>query len=144
MAAEIPYPDILEYPWMKDFARVKANSKYKKFFSEYSDLPKAPINLVLTVMKETMERPEIMAAFASTIGDENFDHERNHITLFWYREYIKHKYGNYPDPYLEMDVAIRKLAQGVYSGLDDPNMIAALMARRHVGPDDGVDYGIVG
>jgi hypothetical protein len=67
MADEVKYPEMQEYPWAKDMDRVVADSKHVpgKGGGLMSEQTKVPINLLLTVMREAMSRPEVMEAYAS-------------------------------------------------------------------------------
>jgi hypothetical protein len=136
MAAKIIYPEMLEYPWVKDLDRVRANSKFVSGSSE--KLP-VPINFLLTVMREAISRPEVMQAYGSAPLNGTIPPREQHL-LLWYHEYLRHKYGVRLNPAATMIIPMRKLANGIYSGLDDTNLVADLLARPDVCEDDGVNY----
>ncbi|SDR10713.1 hypothetical protein [Pseudovibrio sp. Tun.PSC04-5.I4] len=142
-ASNLKYPEMLEYSWVKDMDRVKAQSKFVssagRGLQPASEMPKVPINLLLTVMKDAMTRPEVMAAYGSAPVDGQIPPRENHL-LIWFNEYLRHKYGTVPDPVMWIGTPLRRLANGFYENLDDPNLILNLLARRAVTEDDGVDY----
>jgi hypothetical protein len=135
-------PENWDFPWAKDFERVRANSKQYRGSTPIlaSDMPKIPINLQLAVMAEATARPEIMAAYGSAPLNGQIP-EQACTVLFWFEEYLSHKYGDRPEPARTMTVYMRKLMNGVYSGLDDPSLIRDLKTDPFVGEDDGVEYG---
>ena len=103
------------------------------------DLPKVPVNFVLAVMKETASRQEVLDAYASAPIDGQIPPKEFHVIL-WHNAYLRHKYGNQPDPLRVMQIPMRKLANKMYSGTEDPRLRADLLKRRFVCEDDGVNY----
>lgn len=137
---EMPYPDMLEFSWVKELGLARMESKFVSGGGTASERLPVPISLLLTVMKDAASRPEVMAAYASAPLDGQIPPREGHL-LLWFNEYLQHKYGTRPNPIPEMTVPMRKLANGQYTGLDDPRLVADLLARPKVCEDDGVEHG---
>jgi hypothetical protein len=59
----------------------------------------------------------------------------------WYDEYLKYKYGNTPnDPVGHITLPMRKLANGHFTGLDDPQLREYLLKDPIISEEDGVNY----
>jgi hypothetical protein len=140
MVQAVPYPTVYEYPWAKDYDRVCAASKtVPPPGGLMSELPKVPINLLLTVMREAKSRPEIMEAYASVPVNGQIPPRESYL-IMWHMEYLSMKYGRDPNPVGEMIIPMRRLANGQYTGLDDAQLITDLLDRPLVCEDDGVSY----
>lgn len=138
---EIIYPEMLEYAWVKDMDRVVANSKHVK--QDYSGepvtadkLPKCPINLFLSVMKEAVTYPEVVDAYGGLSGD----HKKDRHLLLWFSEYLLYKYGNVPDPRMLLTFYMGEVARSVFTGPDDPKLTKELINRSFICEDDGKNY----
>ena len=156
---EIIYPEMLEYAWVKDFDRVKENSKYVKQDDSgepitADKLPKIPINLVLALLKEAVSYPEVMDAYRTldTLKPRHGQGKqyREENLLMWVDEYLVHKYGNVTKgknrivltygPTNEIIDPLREIARGKFDGLDDPRLIEYLKESPMICEDDGNDY----
>lgn len=128
---DLKYPEMQEYDWAKDFERVRKNSKFVSGSIHSSDIPKRPLKEQLAIIRETMERAEVMEAFASAPYEEPLSERARHL-LMWYHQYLGHKYGNRPDPLSLHTNIMRRFALGEFSGVDDPKLHEALLASRYV------------
>ena len=115
------YPEEWDYAWLDDYDRVMKDSKFLSGTRRASDIPPAPLSLVLIFMKEmTCVKP----------NEQIPDKEKNHIFVFL--DYLKHKYGNETwAPHIAINF-MRYLANGKYTGLEDPNLHKDLLSERDV------------
>ena len=56
------YPEEWDYAWLDDYDRVMKNSKFVSGTRRASDIPPAPLSLVISIMKEMTRYEEIMNA----------------------------------------------------------------------------------
>ncbi len=136
---EVIYPEMLEYAWVEDLDRVTENSKHVRGVRRLSDMPKIPISHMLAIMRETASRSEVMAAYSSAPVDGQIPQKERHL-LSWYQEYLGHKYGTWPDTVSRMTGPMRALANGVYSGLDDPKLVSDLLKDPFICEDNCNDH----
>jgi hypothetical protein len=139
MAEKIIYPEMLEYPWVKELELVRAKSKFVSGSMPAPGEVPLPVNLLLSVMRDAASRPEVMEAYASAPLNGTIPPRGQHL-LLWFNEYLQHKYGTRPNPVHYYMIPMRKLANGHYSGLDDPRLIKDLLSLPGVCEDDGVTY----
>lgn len=137
---KIIYPEMLEYAWVKDLDRVRAVSKYvapdPKLPPVTADqLPKSPVNLLLTIIRESIAYPEVVAA--QTKGT---DTQRSLHLLMWFDEYLLHKFGDMHHGRMVASRFVKGIANGVYSGIADPELMRDLLEIPFVTSDDGKDY----
>ena len=64
------YPEEWDYAWLDDYDRVMKDSKFLSGTRRASDIPPAPLSLVLTFMKEMTNYKEIFDAFACVKPNE--------------------------------------------------------------------------
>lgn len=139
MPKQLKYPEMQEYEWVKDLDRVTRQSKFEHGkMTRVSELPKVPLSLALQVMEEAASRVEVMEAYASASPAGQIPDREKHL-LIWHNEYLRHKYGNRPDPIKAITVAMRNLANGVYKGLSDPALIGHLTGLNFVVDDRGAE-----
>ena len=140
---KIIYPEMIEYAWAKDLDRVYKNSKvikqdYSREWVTADKLPKSPINLVLTIIKEYLSYPEVVNAWKK--GDYSEDDLKRHAHLaMWFDEYIAHKYGNVPNPTVAVRYFLKQILFDDYS-IDDPGLVEEMLEFPTICPDDGKDY----
>lgn len=140
MSDDIPYPEMLEFDWVKEFEEVKKNSKMIAYGNrKVSDIPPAPLSLVLTIIEEMHSRPEIWDIWVEAGLEKEFDDRGKNIMHGFY-EYLDHKYGNETNAASSACAKMRKFASNYYAGLDDPNLIEDIQARKNVFDDRGNNY----
>ena len=138
-SADIIYPEMLDYAWVRDLDKVRSRSRYvvqNDAVPVTADkLPKAPVNLVLTIIAEALSYEEIREAHL-----KGADMRRSLHLLMWFDEYLLHKYGNMPDARMVSARFVKHVVNGRYDGLDDSALRDDLLASPWVAPDDGQDY----
>lgn len=137
---EIIYPEMLDYAWAKDLDRVRAVSKYVRPDPgappvTADKLPKTPINLVLTLIRESIAYQEVVDAHV-----KGSDSKRSLHLLMWFNEYLLHKFGDTHHGMMVASRFVRGIANGQYSGIDDPELMGDLMESRYVTHNDGKNY----
>ncbi|WP_306257774.1 hypothetical protein [Pararhizobium sp. IMCC21322] len=135
MTDKTMFTELDQYQWYRDIDELAKHSKFKSMERLLSEIPPAPVSLVLTIMEEMTSRPEVFAAYASAPADGQIGPEEKFL-LMWFREYIKHKYGNETQALSEAVYHMRDLANGAYGGVDDPKLRATLLADDSI-YDDG-------
>ena len=134
-APSILGPGHPEDPWVRDFERVKSESKFVRGAGPISEVIDVPLSLALTVIGEAASRPEIVAAYAAPQPDGRMPERESHV-LGWCQEYLRHKHGNRPDPTWPMNRIMFGIADGRYSGPDDPRVRADLLTDPFACHDD--------
>ena len=124
------------YQWFNDIDELKKVAKVDYSVRPWTDIPPAPLSLVLTIIKDMTSRPEIMAAYGSAPVNGQIEPQESYL-LLWFSDYLTYKYGNETQAVEEAKDNIRLLVNGVYSSVDDPKLRAALLADVDV-YDDGV------
>lgn len=137
---EIIYPEMLEYAWVKDLDRVTAASKYvapdpNAVPVTADKLPKTPVNLLLAIIRESIAYPEVVSALT-----KGSDTQRSLHLLMWFNEYLLHKYGDIHHGRMVASRFVRRIANGQYSGINDPDLIGDLLESQFVALDDGKNY----
>ena len=136
MTDKTMFTELDQYQWFNDIDALEEASNLDLSSRLLSDTPPAPLSLVLTIMQETVSRPEVVAAWSSAPLDGQIGPEESFL-LRWYSNYLDYKYGNETMAVEEAKDNIRLLVNGVYSSVDDPKLRAALLADVDV-YDDGV------
>lgn len=136
MTDKTMFTELDQYQWYRDIDELRKHSNLNKENRLVSEIPHAPVSLVLTIMEEMAGRPEVVAAYASVplkgrIGDEEF------YLITWFYEYLTHKYGNETNAVDEAKFYMRRLANGVFSGVDDPKLRTTLLAENRIYDDEG-------
>ena len=135
MTDKTMFTELDQYQWFNDIDALEEASNLDLSSRLLSDTPPAPLSLVLTIMQETVSRPEVVAAWRSAPLDGQIGPEESFL-LRWYSEYLDYKYGNETTAVDEATGHMRRLVHGVYSGVDDPKLRAALLTEGIV-YDDG-------
>ena len=136
MTGKIKYPEMLDYEWVREMDAVVRNSKATtKGDRLYSEIPPAPMTLVMTILNEMHNRPEILSAHASAKPHEKLGERESHL-LTWFHEYLTHKYGNETKAVSAATMFMRSIANGGYTGLDDPKLKSDLSRDWRVSADD--------
>ena len=120
---------------MRDFERVEREPKFVRGTVPMSEVIDVPLSLALTVIKEAASRPEIVAAYAAPQPDGTMPRRESHV-LGWHQEYLRHEHGNRPDPTWPMNRIMFGIADGLYSGPDDPRVRAGLLTDPSTCHDD--------
>ena len=136
MTDKTMFTELDQYQWFNDIDALEEASNLDLSSRLLSDTPPAPLSLVLTIMQETVSRPEVVAAWSSAPLDGQIGPEESFL-LRWYSNYLDYKYGNETMAVEEAKDNIRLLVNGVYSSVDDPKLRAALLADDDI-YDDGV------
>lgn len=136
MTDKTMFTELDQYQWFNDIDELADASNLDLSTRCLADIPPAPLSLVLTIMRETVSRPEVVAAWRSAPLDEQIGPEESFL-LRWYNDYLDYKYGNETMAVDEARGHIRLLVNGVYSSVDDPKLRAALLADDDI-YDDGV------
>ena len=136
MTDKTMFTELDQYQWFNDIDELAEASNLDLSSRLLSDTPPAPLSLVLTIMQETVSRPEVVAAWSSAPLDGQIGPEESFL-LRWYSNYLDYKYGNETMAVEEAKDNIRLLVNGVYSSVDDPKLRAALLADDDI-YDDGV------
>ena len=136
MTDKTMFTELDQYQWFNDIDELADASNLDLSTRCLADIPPAPLSLVLTIMQETVSRPEVVAAWSSAPLDGQIGPEESFL-LRWYSNYLDYKYGNETMAVEEAKDNIRLLVNGVYSSVDDPKLRAALLADVDV-YDDGV------
>tara|TARA_R110002167_G_scaffold25263_10_gene87866 strand:- start:341 stop:730 length:390 start_codon:yes stop_codon:yes gene_type:complete len=123
------------YQWFNDIDELKKVAKVDYSVRPWTDIPPAPLSLVLTIIKDMTSRPEIMAAYGSAPVNGQIEPQESYL-LLWFSDYLTYKYGNETQAVDEAESYMRELANGVYSGPDDPKLRAVLIADDDI-YDDG-------
>lgn len=136
MTDKTMFTELDQYQWFNDIDELADASNLDLSTRCLADIPPAPLSLVLTIMRETVSRPEVVAAWRSAPLDGQIGPEESFL-LRWYNDYLDYKYGNETMAVDEARGHIRLLVNGVYSSVDDPKLRAALLADDDI-YDDGV------
>ena len=136
MTDKTMFTELDQYQWFNDIDELADASNLDLSTRCLADIPPAPLSLVLTIMQETVSRPEVVAAWSSAPLDGQIGPEESFL-LRWYSNYLDYKYGNETMAVEEAKDNIRLLVNGVYSSVDDPKLRAALLADDDI-YDDGV------
>ena len=136
MTDKTMFTELDQYQWFNDIDALEEASNLDLSSRLLSDTPPAPLSLVLTIMQEIVSQPEVVAAWSSAPLDGQIEPEESFL-LMWYSNYLDYKYGNETMAVEEATSYMRPLVNGVYSGVDDPKLRAALLADIDV-YDDGV------
>lgn len=136
MTDKTMFTELDQYQWFNDIDELADASNLDLSTRCLADIPPAPLSLVLTIMRETVSRPEVVAAWRSAPLDGQIGPEESFL-LRWYNDYLDYKYGNETMAVDEARGHIRLLVNGVYSSVDDPKLWAALLADDDI-YDDGV------
>nr|WP_306267637.1 hypothetical protein [Pararhizobium sp. IMCC3301] len=129
------FTEMDQYQWFNDIDDLEKVAKVDYSVRPWTDIPPAPLSLVLTIIKDMTSRPEIMAAYGSAPVNGQIEPEESYL-LSWFSDYLTYKYGNETQAVDEAKSRMRKLANGVFSGPDDPKLRAALIADDDI-YDDG-------
>lgn len=127
MTDKTMFTELDQYQWYRDIDELEKHSNLNTEDRLLSEVPPAPISLVLTIMEDMASKPEVMAAWGSPYIDGKIADEEWFL-LRWFYYYIIYKYGNETKAVDKARSYIIRLAKGVYSGLDDPKLRAALLA----------------
>nr|WP_306267635.1 hypothetical protein [Pararhizobium sp. IMCC3301] len=136
MTDKTMFTELDQYQWFNQIDDLADASNLDLSTRCLADIPPAPLSLVLTIMQEIVTRPEVVAAWSSAPLDGQIGPEESFL-LRWYNDYLDYKYGNETMAVDEATSHMRLLVNGVYSGVDDPKLRAALLADIDV-YDDGV------
>ena len=136
MTDKTMFTELDQYQWFNDIDELADASNLDLSTRCLADIPPAPLSLVLTIMQEIVSQPEVVAAWSSAPLDGQIEPEESFL-LMWYNDYLDYKYGNETMAVDEAPGHMRRLVHGVYSGVDDPKLRAALLADGIV-YDDGV------
>ena len=115
------YPEDWDYAWLDDYDRVMKDSKFVSGNRLVSETPPAPLWLVLKLMEEMASYQEIFEAFASAKPDEQIPMKERNL-IFVFLDYMRHKYGNETDATHVAMLFMRFLANGKYTGIEDPTL----------------------
>lgn len=108
-------------PWYKEKQLLKDKSKFISGPAPYNAGGPCNIDLVLACIREALDRPEILEAYKSAGPNENIPDEYRNI-IHYFNSYLWVKYGNRPDPLKHHIAYMRRIANGNYTGADDPNL----------------------
>lgn len=141
---KLKYPEMQEYSWAKELLA----HEHKSRPLTGKPMEPAPINLLLTIIKDSASRPEVMAAYASAKVNEQVPPREVHL-IQWFTQYMRMKYdymmrdeyGLQTDAAFTSMIFMRRLANGEYTGIDDPRLHAELLADSFVSEEDGENYG---
>nr|WP_306267651.1 hypothetical protein [Pararhizobium sp. IMCC3301] len=136
MTDKTMFTEMDQYQWFNDIDELSKVAKLNTSRRLMSEIPPAPLSLVLTIIKDMTSRPEIMAAYGSAPVKGQIEPEEGYL-LMWFSDYLTYKYGNETQAVDEAKSYMRELANGVYIGPDDPKLRAVLIADDDI-YDDGV------
>ena len=119
MLFKIEFPEMLEWDWVKELPELQNNSKFVSRSRLLSEVPLVSIERLLSILEDALARPEIVeASMISDSGEEKSERSR-HI-LMWFREYLRHKYGNEDNALRNVSYYLPALVNGKYKDINDP------------------------
>ena len=144
MLFKIEFPEMLEWDWVKELPDLQRNSQFVSRSRLLSEIPPVPVERLLRVLKDALSRPEIVNASMHPESSEERSEKSRHI-LMWFREYIRHKYGNEDSALLMLSYYLPTIVNGHYQGIDDPKLHDDMRNCRGISyPNSGSDPGFVG
>ncbi|AWZ00991.1 hypothetical protein RHODOSMS8_01455 [Rhodobiaceae bacterium] len=143
--AELKYPEMLEYPWVKEVLAYKPENRSSSELRK--TIAPAPVNMVLAIVRDSAARPEVWAAYASAKPNEQIPPRESYL-LMMFTEYMRTKYdfvmrreqGRRTNAASTAISVMRDLANDRYSGVEDPQLRADLLKKNSVCEDDWVTY----
>lgn len=127
MTDKTMFTELDQYQWYRDIDELRKTAKIDRSSRRLSDIPPAPLSLVLTIIEDMVSRPEVAAAWGSPYIDGYIAREESFLRM-WFNEYLRCKYGNETTAVDEARSRVRDIVTGVYSGVNDPKLRAELLA----------------
>ncbi|WP_306257772.1 hypothetical protein [Pararhizobium sp. IMCC21322] len=134
MTDKTMFTELDQYQWYRDIDELTKTAKIDRSRRRSSDIPLAPLSLVLTILEDMVSRPEVVAVWGSPYVDGHIAPEERFL-LTWFNDYLLFRYGNETTAVVEAQTHVRDIATGVYSGVDDSKLRAELLAECDVYDD---------